>query len=66
VDDVTGLSMASWQPGGLCNSLRLWRCEAAWVAAAAAVAGDAGASGEAAESMEVDGAAAAAAVGHGS
>ncbi|WIA17918.1 hypothetical protein OEZ85_009412 [Tetradesmus obliquus] len=61
--DITGLSMASWQPGGLCNSLRLWRCEAAWVAAAAAAEGDAGAAGDAAEGMDVDAAAAAAAVG---
>jgi hypothetical protein len=65
VDDVSGLSMASWQPGGLCNSLRLWRCEASWVdaAAAAEVGGDGllAAAGAAAEGMDVDTAAAAAA-----
>jgi hypothetical protein len=61
-DDVSGLSMASWQPGGLCNSLRLWRCEAAWVAAAAAdeaaVDGEGLAAAAAAEGMELDQAAA--------
>jgi hypothetical protein len=60
-DDVSHLSMASWQPGGLCNSLRLWRCDAAWVAAAAAEAGVDGqglAAAEAAEGMELDQAAA--------
>jgi hypothetical protein len=58
-DDVSHLSMASWQPGGLCNSLRLWQCEAAWVAAAAdgdaaGVDGDGLAAAEAAEGMELD------------
>lgn len=43
-NDVAGLSLASWQPGGLCNSLRLWKLKAQWIIAAAA--GEGGVNGE--------------------
>lgn len=34
--DVAVLSAASYKPGGMCNSLRLWRLQAQWVTAEAA------------------------------
>lgn len=33
--DVSSLLMSSYQPGGSCNSLKLWRLQAEWVTAAA-------------------------------
>ncbi|KAF8062083.1 APY2 [Scenedesmus sp. PABB004] len=47
--DVSGLCMSSWRPGGMCNSLRLWRVQHEWVElpADAGDAGDVGDAGDA-------------------